>query len=107
MGGLCATNSWLRRFSKEMSRGVGYTRERDCLLSQSSVQFLRERLFDMSDAFNVLICNDCGVISNDKEQCHICKNNELIQTNTPYASKLLFQMLNGCLIKTKFHSVTE
>jgi DNA-directed RNA polymerase II subunit RPB2 len=81
--------------------------ERDCLLSHGSVQFLRERLFDMSDAFSVLICNECGVISNSKDECHICKNNELIQTNAPYASKLLFQMLNGCLIKTKFHSVTE
>ena len=81
--------------------------ERDCLLSHGSVQFLRERLFDMSDAFSVLICNDCGVISNTKDECHVCKNNELVRTNTPYASKLLFQMLNGCLIKTKFHSITE
>lgn len=90
-----------------MSRGVGYIRERDCLLSHGSSCFLRERLFDMSDAFSALICNECGIISNNKEECHICKNNELIRTNVPYASKLLFQMLNGCLIKTKFHSVTE
>jgi DNA-directed RNA polymerase II subunit RPB2 len=81
--------------------------ERDCLLSHGSVQFLRERLFDMSDAFSVLICNSCGVMSNNSQECHICKNNELIRTNTPYASKLLFQMLNGCLIQTKFHAVTE
>jgi DNA-directed RNA polymerase II subunit RPB2 len=81
--------------------------ERDCLLSHGSVQFLREKLFDLSDAFNVLICNDCGVISNNKDECHICKNNELICTNIPYAAKLLFQMLNGCLIKTKLHSITN
>lgn len=81
--------------------------ERDCLLSHGSVQFLRERLFDMSDAFSVLICNVCGVMSNNSQECHICKNNELIRTNTPYASKLLFQMLNGCLIQTKFQAVTE
>jgi DNA-directed RNA polymerase II subunit RPB2 len=81
--------------------------ERDCLLAHGSVSFLRERLFDMSDAFSVLICNACGVMSNNSQECHICKNNELIRTNTPYASKLLFQMLNGCLIKTKFHAVTE
>lgn len=79
--------------------------ERDCLLSHGSVQFLRERLFDMSDAFSVLICNDCGVVSNNKDECHNCKNNELMQTNIPYAAKLLFQMLNGCLINTTFHSV--
>lgn len=81
--------------------------ERDCMLSHGSVQFLREKLFDLSDAFSVLICNDCGVISNSKDECHICKNNELVKTNIPYAAKLLFQMLNGCLIKTSFHSMNE
>jgi DNA-directed RNA polymerase II subunit RPB2 len=81
--------------------------ERDCLLSHGSVQFLRERLFDMSDAFSVLVCNECGMMSNNKDECHQCKNNALVRTNTPYASKLLFQMLNGCLIQTKFHSVTQ
>lgn len=90
-----------------MLRRVGYSRERDCLLSHGSVQFLRERMFNMSDEFNVLICNDCGVISNSKEECHICKTNELICTNIPYASKLLFQLLGGTGIKTKFHSRTE
>lgn len=78
--------------------------ERDCMLSHGSVQFLKEKLFDLSDAFDVLLCNDCGVISNNKDECHICKNNELVKTNIPYAAKLLFQMLNGCLIKTTFHS---
>lgn len=81
--------------------------ERDCLLAHGSVSFLRERLFDMSDAFSVLVCNECGVMSNHSQECHNCKNNELIRTNAPYASKLLFQMLNGCLIKTKFHAVVE
>jgi len=80
--------------------------ERDSLLSHGSVQFLRERLFDMSDPFSVLICNQCGIISNYKEECHICKNNELMITNIPYAAKLLFQMLNACLIKTSYHSIT-
>lgn len=78
--------------------------ERDALLSHGSVQFLRERLFDMSDPFSVLICNNCGVISNYKDECHICLSNELMQTSIPYAAKLVFQMLNGCLIKTSFHS---
>jgi DNA-directed RNA polymerase II subunit RPB2 len=80
--------------------------ERDCLLSHGSVQFLRERLFNMSDSFSVLICNECNVISNYKDECHICKNNELVRTDIPYAAKLLFQMLNGCLIKTSFSSIT-
>lgn len=81
--------------------------ERDCMLAHGSVQFLKEKLFDLSDAFDVLICNDCGVISNHKDECHICRNNELIRTNIPYAAKLLFQMLNGCLIRTTFHSILE
>jgi DNA-directed RNA polymerase II subunit RPB2 len=81
--------------------------ERDCMLSHGSVQFLKEKLFDLSDAFEVLVCNDCGVISNDKNECTVCRNNELVRTNIPYAAKLLFQMLNGCLIKTKFHTIME
>ncbi len=106
-GGLLYTNSWLRGSSKEMSKRVGYLRERDCMLSHGSVQFLKEKLFDLSDAFEVLVCNDCGVISNDKNECTVCRNNELVRTNIPYAAKLLFQMLNGCLIKTKFHTIME
>lgn len=79
--------------------------ERDALLSHGSVQFLRERLFDMSDPFDVLICNDCGVISNYKDECHICMNNELVLTSIPYAAKLVFQMLNGCLLKTQYSTI--
>lgn len=78
--------------------------EKDALLAHGSVQFLRERLFDMSDPFSVLICNNCGVVSNDQYECHICSDNNLARTNIPYAAKLLFQMLNGCLIETKFSS---
>lgn len=81
--------------------------ERDALLSHGSVQFLRERLFDMSDPFSVMICNECGVISNYKDECHICLNNELMQTSIPYAAKLVFQMLNACLIKTSFQSAIQ
>lgn len=81
--------------------------EQQCLISHGSVQFLKERLFDSSDPFSVLICNECGVISNLKDECHICKNNELVKTNIPYAAKLLFQILNGCLIGTRFHSSSK
>jgi DNA-directed RNA polymerase II subunit RPB2 len=81
--------------------------EQQCLVSHGSVQFLKERLFDSSDPFSVLLCNDCGTISNMKDECHKCKNNELSRVNIPYAAKLLFQILNGCLVGTRFHSSTK
>lgn len=70
-------------------------------LSHGVGDFLKEKLFDCSDAFTVLICPDCGVISNHKDQCHICQG-ELYETDLPYASKIVFQILNMCSIKTKF-----
>ena len=78
--------------------------ERDGILSHGSVQFLKERLFDMSDMFHVLICNDCGLVSNHKRECHNCKNADLYKTNIPYAGKLLFQQLDACLIHPIFHA---
>lgn len=78
--------------------------ERDALLSHGVSSFLTSRIFDRSDAFHVSICNDCQVMSNHKEECHICKSSDLIWTRMPFASKLLFQQLSACLIGTKYSS---
>lgn len=78
--------------------------ERDALLSHGVSSFLTSRIFDRSDAFHVAVCNNCQVMSNHKDECHICKSSDLIWTRLPFASKLLFQQLTACLIGTKFSS---
>lgn len=73
--------------------------ERDCMISHGVTRFLKERLFDMSDPYNILLCSNCGQISTNKNECHICKNENIFSTNIPYACKLLFQELIAIGIK--------
>jgi DNA-directed RNA polymerase II subunit RPB2 len=80
------------------------TMECEALIAQGISQFLREKTFDLSDTFHVLICNSCGNISNHKDECPSCFTKDLKLTKFPYASKLLFQQLQACGIKTKFHT---
>ncbi len=76
--------------------------ERDAVLAHGAALFISSRIFDRSDAFYVQICNHCHVISNHRNECHLCKSTELIQTRLPFASKLLFQQLFACMIGCKF-----
>lgn len=71
----------------------------NCFISHGVSQFLREKLFLVSDKYKTHICNKCGLIciadvEKNKFLCQSCKNtNDISLVDIPYACKLLFQEL--------------
>lgn len=79
--------------------------EKDSLISHGTSAFLRERLYDMSDPFQVNLCESCGNFLTGSNECKGCKEDKRVfdkicRVNIPYACKLLLQELNAMNIKT-------
>ena len=83
----------------------------NCMISHGALGFLKERLLDVSDAFNIYCCKNCGLFSvantepdyelGEEEifMCTGCKDySEFALLRMPYACKLLFQELQGMMM---------
>jgi DNA-directed RNA polymerase II subunit RPB2 len=78
--------------------------ERDVSAAHGTSRFLKERLFEVSDPFQVSICQRCGVIVSNLEECQFCKSNDIRSVNIPYASKLLYTELTALGIKMTYRT---
>ena len=73
--------------------------ERDAIISHGASRFIRSRMYDVSDKYQVHVCKRCGMIAsyNDKLHihiCHTCGNRiDFSFVQIPYACKLMFQEL--------------
>ena len=73
--------------------------ERDAIISHGASAFLKERLMDQSDAYEICVCQKCGFMAIEDAQrhvmvCSMCKSSEhTTEVTIPYACKLLFQEL--------------
>lgn len=74
--------------------------ERDCMITHGVSRFLKERLFEKSDPYQVYVCELCGFFATTPKFCKGCNSDKISKCNFPYASKLLQLELNAMGIKT-------
>ena len=79
--------------------------ERDALISHGGSAFVQETFFDMSDVYQVNVCNDCGSIMSSVKECRVCRTGNITRANIPYCSKLLLQELMAMNINIKIGTV--
>jgi len=85
--------------------------ERDCSISHGIARFTKERMYDVSDKYDMYTCNLCGLIAsyNDEYNIHLCKNcenrTEFSHVEIPYSCKLLTQELITMNVVPRF--ITE
>jgi DNA-directed RNA polymerase II subunit RPB2 len=73
--------------------------EKDAMVSHGASKFTRERMYMVSDKYNVYSCKKCGLIAmyNHEMKIHYCKTcenrSDFAYIELPYSCKLLFQEL--------------
>jgi DNA-directed RNA polymerase II subunit RPB2 len=67
------------------------------MIAHGAARFLKERLFDCSDPYQITVCNKCGMITTG--ECASCQQDKVTTVNFPYAAKLLCQELMAMGIK--------
>ncbi len=81
--------------------------ERDVMIAHGASAFLKERMMEASDNFEVHVCKDCGLIGVANKQrniwrCTGCGNTtEFSQVRIPYAYKLFLQELESMNISSR------
>ena len=70
------------------------------MIAHGVSRFLKERLFDQSDPYQVMVCDICGGFATTPTECKGCQSDQISRVNLPYASKLLYSSLNAMGIKT-------
>jgi DNA-directed RNA polymerase II subunit RPB2 len=89
------------------SRGGGLRlgeMERDALIAHGASNFLRERLYTMSDPYEVPVCNTCGTTASGKGRCRGCNSDNVVRVQIPYATRLLFTELEAMSVKVAIHA---
>jgi DNA-directed RNA polymerase II subunit RPB2 len=93
--------------------------ERDVMIAHGASAFLKERMMEASDNFEVHVCKGCGLIgiANKERNIWLCKScgntTDFSQIRIPYAYKLFLQELESMnvssriLPETKLRSLTE
>jgi DNA-directed RNA polymerase II subunit RPB2 len=84
------------------SRGGGLRlgeMERDALIAHGTSCFLRERLYSMSDPYEVMVCYGCGSTVSKQHECRNCGSDDFRAVQVPYACRLLFTELESMSVK--------
>ncbi len=74
------------------------------MIAHGVSRFLKERLFDQSDPYQVIICDKCGCMTPTLTECKACDSDIVSRVNLPYAAKLLFTELMAFGIKISLKS---
>ena len=82
--------------------------ERDCMIAHGTSNFLKERMMDVSDKYQIFICSLCNMpaISNTVNNLYECKKcdnySKFKKVELPYSCKLLMQELQCMNIAPRF-----
>ena len=77
--------------------------EKDAFVAHGASGVLVERMMKVSDEFKVVVCQNCGIIINNKN-CTLCDNSTPGVLTIPYVFKLLINLLNGAGIDVRMNT---